>query len=523
MNTVVIDLLFGLAAMLLGALGASWLACSYFRRKALASGRVDAHHAARVLAHLQELATRVAYDVDKHNDQVEEINATLTSAKGHEPKMIVDVVSKLIETNRQMHDKLASTEDKLREQAVEIQVHAAEARTDALTLLVNRRAFDDELARHCAEFIRQGRAFSMIMADVDDFKKFNDLHGHPTGDEVLRGVAKVLRRKMREVDLVARYGGEEFAVILPGANLSDAEKAALKACEDIEKSPFNHNGKELHVTMSFGVAEVLDRDDGVALVARADKALYAAKEDGRNCVYRHEGEAIHRSVPQKQPAPAETDFQRPRDPMLEAEEKARKSAPAPDDAAAESQDELTLAENVDILSDLPSRSNFCQQVRNRTAKWKRGGVTFSVALIEVNQYRLCGGRSSPRAREAAMVAVAKFLTATVREMDIVGRYAPGCYALLMPTAELENAIRLTERLRERFSEYNFSAEDGQPRLTLSVGVVQIMEEDDSISLLKRAEAALDAADRRGGNRAFYHDGEQCVPITATLEPMDYLS
>ena len=211
----------------------------------------EARHAAEVLARLQELATRVAVDVDEHSSQVEEINDKLTSAESHEPTMIVDVVAKLIQTNQHMQEKLPSTEDKLREQAQEIQTHAAEARTDALTLLANRRAFDDELARRIAEFRRHRRGFSLIMADVDRFKKFNDTHGHQTGDEVLRGVARLLRRKMREMDLVARYGGEEFAIILPGTNLDDASKAALRACEAIEKSQFRHDEKELRSDREF--------------------------------------------------------------------------------------------------------------------------------------------------------------------------------------------------------------------------------------------------------------------------------
>jgi GGDEF domain-containing protein len=82
---------------------------------------------------------------------------------------------------------------------------------------------------------------------------------------------------------------------------------------------------------------------------------------------------------------------------------------------------------------------------------------------------------------------------------------------------------VAERLREGFSHYSPWSQGEQPGLTLSVGVVQVMEEEDSVSLLKRAEAALDAADRRGGNRAYYHDGERCAPITAMLETMDYLA
>jgi diguanylate cyclase len=517
MNTLVVDLIFGIVAMGIGAVGAIWLSQSHLRSLARKQGSVESHHAAKVLVHLQELATRVAFDVDKHNDQVEEISETLNSVQEHEPKMIVDVVAKLIQANQQMHEKLASTEDKLREQAQKIQTHAAEARTDALTLLVNRRAFDDELARRCAEYIRQGNAFSLIMSDVDNFKEFNDAHGHPTGDEVLRGVAKMLRRKTREMDLVARYGGEEFAVILPGTNLNDAEMVALRACEGVEKTPFNHEGKELHVTMSFGVAEVNGNEDGAALVSRSDKALYAAKESGRNSVYVHDGEMIRRATLKKLPILSQTES-RQQDPLTPAAEKTRENT-----IDSETQDDLPSTESFGMFADLPCRTSFCQQVRSRTAEWRRGGPIFSIALIEVNQFDAGNGNCSQRARETAMQTAKKFLASTVREMDLIGCYAPGCFALLLPTAELVNAIRLGERLREGFSQYNASAGDNQPNLTLSVGVVQIMEKDDFISVLKRAEAALDAADRRGGNRSYYHDGERCAPITAMLETMEYLS
>ena len=262
MDLLIVDLLYGLFTTSLGAAAASWLWWSHFRRRAIThDGAVtspDARHATEVLLRLQELAGGMAFDVDEHSSQVEETNDNNpTLAEKHGPSTIEDVVAKLIQANQHMQEKLASTEDKLRDQAQQIQVHAAEARTDALTLLANRRAFDDELARRIAEFRRHRRTFSLIMADVDRFKKFNDAHGHQTGDEVLRGVARLLRRKMREMDIVARYGGEEFAVILPGTSLNDASKAALRACEAIEKCQFRHDDKEFRVTVSFGVAEVL--------------------------------------------------------------------------------------------------------------------------------------------------------------------------------------------------------------------------------------------------------------------------
>jgi diguanylate cyclase len=523
MDFIVIDLLYGLATATTGAAAAGWLCWSHFRRKTLTQGRAEGRHAAEVLACLHELATRVAVAVDEHSSQVEEINDSLSSTGGHEPARIVDVVARLIQTNQRMQEKLASTEDKLRDQAQQIQVHAAEARTDALTLLANRRAFDDELARRIAEFRRQHRTFSLIMADVDRFKNFNDMHGHQTGDEVLRGVARQLRRKMREMDLVARYGGEEFAVILPGTNLDDASKAALRACQAVEKFPFRHDEKELRVTVSFGLAEVLGNEDGVMLVARADKALYAAKEGGRNCAYRHDGDAVHRvsgnndrtlpeaKSPQRSgPSPCEPEGDEIARSTLDAEA----AAPKPDSRSAVA---------LNAIPGLPCRSTFCQQVRSRTAEWKRGGPTFSVVLMEVNQFDQGGADQGRQTREFALQVATRLFAATIREMDTVGHYAPGCFALLLPTAGLADAIRVAERLREGFSQCSLSAQGSQARLTLSVGVVQVTQRDDSISLLKRAEAALDAADRRGGDRAYYHDGDRCAPITAMLETMDYLA
>ena len=186
MNSLVADLLYGTATTLLGAIGASWLCWFHFHRKTPARSSPEARGVAEALGRLYELTTRVAVDVDEHSSQVEEINDELAAAGSDDAAMIVDAVARLIHTNQHLQDKLAATEDKLREQTEQIQLHAAEARTDSLTLLANRRAFDDELARHVAEFRRHGRAFSLIMADVDRFKKFNDVHGHQNGR---RGVA----------------------------------------------------------------------------------------------------------------------------------------------------------------------------------------------------------------------------------------------------------------------------------------------------------------------------------------------
>ena len=272
MTTCVVDLLFGVLSALLGGVGGWWLCWSHFRRNDGLQANVKARRATEVLIRLRDLATRVAINVEEHTGQVEEINGKLTATSHHEPASIVDAVAKLIEANQQIQERLTSTENKLREQAAQIQTTAVEARTDCVTLLANRRAFDDELSRRLAELRRQGRIFSLIMADIDQFKKVNDAHGHQVGDEVLRDVAKLLRRKMREMDLVARYGGEEFAVILPGTSAADACKAAARAREAVDAAHFRHRGEDLRVTVSFGVTEASADDDGISLILRTDKA-----------------------------------------------------------------------------------------------------------------------------------------------------------------------------------------------------------------------------------------------------------
>jgi diguanylate cyclase (GGDEF)-like protein len=483
------------------------------------------------------LTARTAFDVDQHSSQLETLNDSLTKADKRDMTMIVDMVAKLIRANRHMQTNLAATEGKLREQAQQIRVRAAETRTDTLTLLANRHALEDELARLVNRFRRYGRTFSLIMADLDQFKKFNYTHGRPTGDEVLRSVAKLFRRKMRKLDVVARYGGEEFAILLPVTNLRDACKVAERACETVEKCLIRHDGMELRVTMSFGVAEIMEHEDAAMLLVRANKALAAAKEDGRNCTYCCDAETVARvsdnrrqrdgpgqcsavwreSVDQvagnERVAAAES-LGPPQNGLPPCDpEKNGKAGPPPDAGAAEAEPDLPPGAELDAVAGLPSRAIFGQQVRARTAEWKRGGPMFSLALIQVDQFQPGDGPVAQRTRQSAALAATSFLTTTIRETDSVGCYDPGCFALLLPTAGLADAIGVAERLREGFSQYRPSAEISRLKFTLSVGVVQVTEKDDSTALFERAKAALDVAIREGGNRSYYHDGQRCCSAT----------
>ncbi len=160
-----------------------------------------------------------------------------------------------------------------------------QAATDVLTGLANRRRFRELLAKEAERSRRFGRPVSLLMIDIDDFKRVNDAHGHPQGDEVLRMVGRLLSSESREIDEAARYGGEELAVILPETGPSGAHEVAERIRGQIERAgvPLLHGKGELTITASVGTASIPESADGAeALVAAADDALYRAKRAGKN-------------------------------------------------------------------------------------------------------------------------------------------------------------------------------------------------------------------------------------------------
>jgi len=162
------------------------------------------------------------------------------------------------------------------------------ATRDGLTGLYNHHSFYAQLADELTRAQRFKRTVSLLLLDIDHFKRVNDTHGHQAGDAVLKGLGEVLTRQVRSIDRVCRYGGEEIAVILPETGLEAAACVAERMRAAVEAQPFEVNtGTPLHITVSIGVASSLHANGAEALVAAADTALYVAKEGGRNRVSRH--------------------------------------------------------------------------------------------------------------------------------------------------------------------------------------------------------------------------------------------
>ncbi len=174
----------------------------------------------------------------------------------------------------------------------------AELRTDPLTGVSNRRAFDESLAELLLAHEQEDTPLSVAMLDLDHFKAINDEQGHLGGDRVLQDLTQLLNATARDSDMVARYGGEEFVVLMPRTTLAVASKLAERLRQRIED--------KLPTTISIGVAASLPAELGTSLLARVDTAMYTAKHEGRNCVAVHEGASGHIAIARRSvPAPQE--------------------------------------------------------------------------------------------------------------------------------------------------------------------------------------------------------------------------
>lgn len=256
---------------------------------------------------LLDLVTRFEAEVSDLFDTIEETGA---NAQGHDKKLsafsgqlrqmteeypdvaallegAITVTRSMRDENRKLESRLAASTTEISHLRRNVESIQIEAMTDALTGVNNRNFFDKAIKEYMDAAKEKGRPMALVIADVDHFKKFNDRWGHQTGDQVLRLVAEVMRANLKGQDVLARYGGEEFAMILPGTTIGNARMLADRIRHAIEsrrlKKRRTHEDLGV-VTMSMGVAALNLDDTPDTLIERADACLYAAKNDGRNCV-----------------------------------------------------------------------------------------------------------------------------------------------------------------------------------------------------------------------------------------------
>jgi diguanylate cyclase len=253
----------------------------------------DMIQAGLIAKRLQHLTDEMSSSVGEHRSKLDQASHLLTSGGeiGNEQlaELVVDVIGDIVRANQNLKTKLETAEGRLQEQAVEIEAHMSRSLTDALTGLPNRREFNERLEERIAAWNRRREVFSLLLLDVDHFKKLNDHHGHLAGDQVLATIGRALRGAIRREDAVARFGGEEFAILFPATTLDQSILAAQKVRDAVARVTISRGNQQITVTVSGGLATIQSNERVEGLIQRADLALYAAKAAGRNCTFLHNG------------------------------------------------------------------------------------------------------------------------------------------------------------------------------------------------------------------------------------------
>ncbi len=279
----------GTSLLVTGLLLGYWLG-----RKSTPADTIDRQKFLSFLQNLSSWTHEYSGDVSRYQSQLTAIDEKFRATADPQREDLLATVSQIMEANRQLQARLENAEHKLETQTDQISCYLTEARTDGLTGLFNRRAFDKALDGLFSDWNKKGQAFSIGLIDIDHFKQINDTYGHPAGDAVLKHISQMLQSVLGSEVCVARYGGEEFAVL--STNSSETVASMLDKLRDaVGQVHVAHDSQTISVTLSAGASQIEAEDKIGKIVRRADEALYAAKLGGRNRVYLHDG-AICRLV-----------------------------------------------------------------------------------------------------------------------------------------------------------------------------------------------------------------------------------
>jgi diguanylate cyclase len=278
------------AVALLGYLVGNW------RRRRIefhkTNARRELRRAKSIIRSLEDISTELRSNLTQHQSSIRLFRQRVGELAGNNKmadwRQLSEEADRALRPTMRLATQIAQAYDELRQQ-MNLLMTFTEIRTDPLTGLSNRRGMDDSLDTLFGLMSRYGNPFSIMILDVDHFKRVNDEQGHLFGDQILQKTAILLEKCARDTDIVVRYGGEEFVILMPETELDGATAFAERVRMEVEQ--------DLPITVSCGAATAGDGDTGDKLFSRADQALYKAKNTGRNAAYGHNGTSIEPAFP----------------------------------------------------------------------------------------------------------------------------------------------------------------------------------------------------------------------------------
>ena len=459
--------------------------------------------------------------------------APVLDAKGKNRGVLVtfDDVTEVEEKNVELNlavNKLQTTTEEVQTKNLELEFLANH---DPLTLLLNRRALNREFSKAFSEAQQDDTELSCIMCDIDHFKSVNDRYGHATGDKVIKMIAGLLQRHSRENDMVGRYGGEEFCIVLPGIETGVAAKIGNRIRQAIKED----STSGVQVTMSFGISSIkLNAHSPEELTNQADKALYIAKESGRNRVvcWGDDEMAEFASQPVEKEAPpgsnGETLTQET--PALEIIPKLEKithneevqrltiRSQELEELAEKRAQELRHFTAYDVLTGLPTRALFYDRISQALARGQRFDSIVAVLSLSVAAVQRVSETLGHNTADRLFKEIGKRLTTTLRDIDTVAKLPTSS---LIPTVsrlgqedlgilltDLEEVASITwivKRILKTFKD-PFHIDDTEIHASTNIGIsVYPYDGQHPEALEKNALAAKNHALKHlGSNRYYYY-------------------
>ncbi len=484
--------------LLLGVMFGWWLRGS---RRTDDVSQLNPRQAMEALKRLQDLTRDVAARVGEHLCRVDAISRELVAITGNsnnpKERAVIDAVSQIVQMNETLSSQLVHAKLQLQDQQQTIEEQASLATIDLVTGLTNRRGFEAELSRRLAQWQQQEQPLSVLILDIDQLQHLHETRGPQAANDVLRGMAEVLNETMRAMDLIARYSEDQFAVLLPGTKLNEARVAADRLRLNVSERTFVAGPTPVEITVSEGVTDTLPGDDIKSLVKRANIALVASREAGRNCGHQHDGSHCSPIEP-----------------------------PSPEAASDTLHDLLQYAKNlrdtsfdstIDGLTGLHNRRTFFETLRHRITEHNLANTSLCMLMIDLDQMENINKSNGQLVGDVVLRAVSQVIRAGTRtELDITARFEGARLAVVLVDTDLEAGLAIGDRLRRTVAACKLRAEGKEIGVTVTVGVAEMVRGSDSVELIKAAENAMRSAKAAGRNCVHFHDGKKIHAVAASI-------